>query len=87
MSNDHNHEETTAPAEPKLIAGFAVFVDENGAVFLEKSNKVFALPVEREATLLEVRRYMSEILMDIQAQAAAEYTALKLSQPPVTKAE
>lgn len=87
MSNDHNHEETTAPAEPKLIAGFAIFIDEKGGIFLEKSPKVFSMPVEREATLIEVRRYMSEILMDIQAQAAAEYTALKLSQPPVTKAE
>lgn len=73
--------------EPKLITGFAVFIDDKGAVFLEKNSKVFNLPVEREATLIEVRRYMSEILMDIQAQAAAEYTALRLSQPPAPKEE
>ena len=78
-------EETTTPEtkveEPNLPAltyGFAILVDENGNVFLEKNPEVFALPVEREATMLEVRRYMSEILMDLQAQAAAEYTALRL---------
>lgn len=70
---------------PNLVTGFAVFIDDNGGVFLEKSSKIFNLPVKREATLLEVRRYMSEILMDIQAQAAAEYTALRLSQPPAPK--
>ena len=73
-------EETVDTQETKIIGGFAVFFDEKGAIFLEKNPKVFALPVEREATLLEIRRYMSEILMDIQAQATAEYTALKLSQ-------
>lgn len=78
-------QETT---EPKLVAGFAVFVDDKGAVFLEKTPKAFTIPVEREATLIEIRRYMSEILMDLQAQAAAEYTALKLSSqstPPAAE--
>lgn len=70
----------TAEDTPNLVTGFAVFIDDKGGVFLEKSSKIFNLPVEREATLLEVRRYMSEILMDIQAQASAEYTALRLSQ-------
>jgi len=36
------------------------------------------MPVEREITLLEVRRYASEIIADLQAQAAAEYTVARL---------
>lgn len=79
MAKDDKKVETAEDA-PNLVTGFAVFIDDKGGVFLEKSSKIFNLPVEREATLLEVRRYMSEILMDIQAQASAEYTALRLSQ-------
>ena len=35
--------------------------------------------VERPATLREVRRYTSELLMDLNAQSAAEYTLVKLA--------
>ena len=86
MSEETTTETTTevtpeAPALPVLKYGFAVLVDENANVFIEKNPSVFSIPVERESTLVEVRRYMSEILMDLQAQAAAEYTALRLSVP------
>jgi hypothetical protein len=68
----------TAPALPTLKYGFAILVAEDGNVFIEKDPSIFIIPVERESTLVEVRRYMSEILMDLQAQAAAEYTVLRL---------
>lgn len=74
-------EETTTPAteeKPKPKTGFAVLVDANGNMFVERNTKVFSVPVEREATLVEVRRLCSEILMDLQAQAAAEYTVLRM---------
>jgi len=71
--------EETAPAVPKLIAGFAVLISDDGNVFIEKDPKVFTVPVEREASLLEIRRYSSEILMDLNAQAAGEYAALKIN--------
>lgn len=80
MAKDKETKTEEAAVEPKILAGFAVLIDDKGGIFLEKSPKIFNIPVEREATLLEIRRYMSEILMDIQAQAAAEYTALRLSQ-------
>ena len=77
-------EETTTPnaAEaPKVKTGFAVLVMEDGNVFIERNVNALAVPVEREATLIEVRRCTSEILMDLQAQAAAEYTVIRLAAP------
>jgi hypothetical protein len=71
--------EATAPEAPALKFGFAVFVTENGDVYVERNTAAFAIPVERQATLLEVRRYTSEILMDLQAQSAAEYVSLKMA--------
>ena len=70
---------TETPAAPAIKFGFAVLIDDGGNVFIEKSPSVFSLPVEREASLIEVRRYTSEILMDLQAQAAAEYSALRIA--------
>jgi hypothetical protein len=70
---------TTENKAPNIKYGFAVLVDETGNVFVEKDPAAFAIPVEREATLIEVRRYLSEILMDLQAQAAAEYSALRIA--------
>ena len=74
--------DTTATSEeaPKLRTGFAVLVGEDGSVYVERNSQALSLPLEREATLIEVRRYCSEILMDIQAQSAAEYTVLRLAQ-------
>jgi hypothetical protein len=72
--------------EAKFAFGFAVLVDPAGGVFIERNPKVFTIETEREASLLEVRRYTSEILMDLQAQSAAEYVALRmglLNQPEV----
>lgn len=72
-------EEKVDPNMPKIKYGFAVLIAEDGNVFIEKNPSVFTLPVEREATLIEVRRYTSEILMDLQAQAAAEYSAIRIA--------
>lgn len=71
-------EETTpeVPEVPKPVAAFAVFIDSKGDVFVERNPDVFKIEVERPATLLEVRRYANEIVMDLQAQAAAEYVAM-----------
>ena len=75
-------ETTTAPEAPKVKTGFAVLITEDGNVFIERNVKALSVPVEREATLIEVRRSTSEILMDLQAQAAAEYTAIRLTAQP-----
>jgi len=72
-------EEKVDPNMPKIKYGFAVLIAEDGNVFIEKNPSVFTLPVEREATLIEVRRYTSEILLDLQAQAAAEYSAIRIA--------
>ena len=68
---------------PQFKFGFVVLVDVDGGVFIEKNPNLLSIPVERESTLIEVRRYTSEILMDLQAQAAAEYTSLRIAQPPI----
>jgi len=65
---------------PKLDYGFAVLIGEDGHVYVERSVGVLSVPVNREATLVEVRRYISEILSDLQAQAAAEYTIMRMAQ-------
>jgi hypothetical protein len=70
---------TPATDAPNIKFGFAVLVDVDGNVFVERTKDAFALPIERDASLLEVRRYTSEILMDLQAQSAAEYVTLRLS--------
>ena len=83
-------EETTTPAAettpavdeatPKLRAAFVIAIDQNGNVYVERDTKVINLPVEREASLLEIRRYTSDVYADLQAQAAAEYVAVRLAQ-------
>jgi len=84
--SDETTVETTAPevtveAEaPKLATAFVIAIGENGGVYLERNLDALKIPVEREVTLIEVRRYISEILMDLQAQAAAEYTITALNQ-------
>lgn len=73
-------EATVVPEAPKFVSGFAILITETGEMFLERSPKVFSLSVERESTIIEVRRYCSEILMDISAQSAAEYTLMRFAQ-------
>ena len=58
-----------------------------GNVFVERNKQAFALSVDSDATLLEVRRYASEVLMDLQAQSAAEYVTLRLAGIGKAKAE
>lgn len=64
---------------PNLKTAFVIAIDVDGRVYLEFNPDVLRLEVEREASLIEVRRYLSEILMDLQAQAAAEYTVTALT--------
>jgi hypothetical protein len=72
-------EEVAAEADvPKIVFGFAVLVDDKGNLFLERTPRIFNAPVERESTLIEVRRYAADIVMDIQAQASAEYTTTRM---------
>lgn len=75
-------EDTTTPElkpdAPKIAAGFAILIDVDGNMFIERDPQAFSIPVERPSTLVEVRRYCSEVLMDLNAQTAAEYTWLKL---------
>lgn len=79
-------EEVATPEIPKMKTAFVVAVDSEGRVYLERSLEAVKMDVEREASMIEVRRHLSEILMDLQAQAAAEYTltALMQAQQPVT---
>ncbi len=63
---------------PKIATGFAVLIDVDGHVFVERDRNLFSMPIEREITLLEVRRFAAEIIADLQAQAAAEYTVARL---------
>jgi len=67
-------------ADLNLKTAFVVAIDPDGRVYLELNTDSLTIPVERPATLIEVRRYLSEILMDLQAQAAAEYTVGALTQ-------
>jgi hypothetical protein len=87
--SEKTKETTATPATdaPAIKFGFAVLVDVNGNVFVERTKDAFALPIERDASLLEVRRYTSEILMDLQAQSAAEYVTLRLAANAKAKTE
>ena len=62
-----------------FVIGFAVLIDSEGNVYLETNPEAFSVEIERPATLREVRRYTSELLMDLNAQSAAEYTLVKLA--------
>jgi len=73
-----NPEPEVTDNPPKIETGFAVLIDVNGHVFVERDRTLFSMPIEREISLLEVRRYAQEIIADLQAQAAAEYTVARL---------
>jgi hypothetical protein len=68
---------TVIPPDTSIDELFAVLIDVDGHVFVERDKQLFSMPIEREITLLEVRRYAAEILADLQAQAAAEYTVAR----------
>ena len=67
------------PVQEEFLTGFAVLIGKDGGIFLETGKEVFSMKVDRDSNLREVRRYMAEILADIQAQSAAEYTIMKLA--------
>jgi hypothetical protein len=73
-----NPEPEVTDNPPKIATGFAVLIDVNGHVFVERDRTLFSMPIEREISLLEVRRYAQEIIADLQAQAAAEYTVARI---------
>jgi len=73
-----NPEPEVTDIPPKIETGFAVLIDVNGHVFVERDRTLFSMPIEREISLLEVRRYAQEIIADLQAQAAAEYTVARI---------
>lgn len=52
-----NTDEVATP--PQFKFGFVVLVDQDGGVFIEKNPSILSVPVEREASLIEVRRYSS----------------------------
>lgn len=72
-------EKETEAQVKEFATGFAVLIGKDGNIFLEMKKDVFSVTVDRDASLREVRRYMAEILSDIQAQSAAEYTLIKLA--------
>jgi len=64
---------------PTIKFGFVVLVDTDGTMYIERSKgAITGVDVARDATLVEVRRYAQEIVFDLAAQAAAEYTTLRL---------
>ena len=71
-------ETTEELTQPELTTAFVVAIDAENRVYLERNPEAIKLTVKREASLIEVRRYISEILMDLQAQAAGEYTVTAL---------
>lgn len=71
------------PELPKFKTGFLIIIDDEGNSFIDRSIDLIKLDLSRAATLLEVRRAASELLMDLQAQAAAEYTRIALTTPVV----
>ena len=71
--------EATEPQAPKIIAAAAFGFDESGSPFLSLGLDATTLNPAREMTLIEVRRYVSEILMDLQAQTSAEYTVARIA--------
>lgn len=67
---------------PTIKFGFVVLVDSDGTMYIERNKgAISGVDVERDATLVEVRRYAQEVIFDLAAQAAAEYTTLRLSPP------
>jgi hypothetical protein len=73
---------------PNIKFGFVVLVDTDGNMFIERSAQaIVGVPCERDATLIEVRRYSQEIVFDLAAQASAEYTAMKLKAQDEPKPE
>jgi hypothetical protein len=70
--------EQTQEEAPKPLTGFAVFIGANGSVFIETNPAVLTVPVEKQASLVEVRRACSDVVMDLQAPTAAEYTIIRL---------
>ena len=86
MTEETTTEETlVAPELPSFKTGFAVLVDSEGNIFIERNPEILTAALDRPATLLEVRRACSDVVMDLQAQAAAEYTRLAMVKADITE--
>lgn len=74
-------ENTTENTETKPVApaAFVVGFTFDGMPFIDLNASALAFKTEREPTLAEVRRYLSEVLMDLSAQATAEYVAARMA--------
>jgi hypothetical protein len=78
-TTEHTHEDVVeAETTPTFTTAFAVLMTKDGGIFIERNTSVLNFPVEREASLVEVRRACSDVLMDLQAQTSAEYTIIRL---------
>ena len=53
--------DVSAPTPPNFKYGFVILVSDSGEVYIEKDLSVFSIPVDREASLIEIRRYLSLI--------------------------
>ena len=47
-----NPEPEVTDNPPKIETGFAVLIDVDGHVFVERDKQLFSMPIEREITLL-----------------------------------
>ena len=80
-TTEHTHEEAVLQEEatvPAITTAFGVIMTKDGGIFIERNTAIFNFPVERETSLVEVRRACSDVLMDLQAQTSAEYTIARL---------
>lgn len=76
----------TEPNAPKFEFAFMVLVDSGGNMYIDRNSKGFPNVLSnRDATLIEVRRYAQEIVFDLAAQAAAEYTTSRLEANAAAK--
>lgn len=64
---------------PDVVAAFVIGFDQDGNPFINPKQEALTFETRREASMIEIRRYLSEILMDLQAQATSEYVAIRLS--------
>lgn len=86
VNEDGTVDDQQPPKTPNIKFGFVVLVDSDGNMYIERSAQaIVGVPCERDATLIEVRRYCQEIVFDLAAQASAEYTAMKLKQADESK--
>lgn len=83
---DPDEPEDDEPAEPDAATAFIVILQADGSAQISLDLTV-PLTVEREATLLDVRRACDELLFNLRNQAAAENTVMLMHQTSQQLAE